>query len=331
MRTSWGRYVVGLGVAGSLVAITLPSTAGVAWHSLATAAMEVPPTWLLGLTGLWLLGLLSHTITLTAALPGLTHRRAFALSLTGSAVANVLPAGGAAGTALNVRMARAWGFSGPAISAYTVVTNVWDVLTKCVAASMLLVVVRVIAPYGTPAAGTTTMLAAFLVAAVGAGLLLLATSPSAMAAVGRGCDRLLGRWLAEPKWEALLVGVHKNVRGVVRDRWSRLSLGLVLYTLLLFALFAACLTVAGAGLGITALLAGFSAERMLTLAGITPGGAGIVEVGVTATLLAFPGSAVGVMLGVLMYRLLTFGLEIPVGGLMLGGWLWSRRRAGGLH
>ena len=46
---------------------------------------------------LWVAGLVAHTMTLTAALPGLTHRRALLLSLTGSAVANVLPLGGAAG------------------------------------------------------------------------------------------------------------------------------------------------------------------------------------------------------------------------------------------
>ena len=61
---------------------------------------------------------------------------------------------------------------------------------------------------------------------------------------------------------------------------------------------------------------------------LTPGAAGIVEVGLTATLLAFPGSALGVTSGVLLYRLITFGLEIPVGGLTLAGWWWSRRARG---
>ena len=66
---------------------------------------------LVALVALWALGLLSHTVTLTAALPTLTHRRALTLSLTGSAVANVLPLGGAAGIALNYRMTRHWGFT----------------------------------------------------------------------------------------------------------------------------------------------------------------------------------------------------------------------------
>ncbi|MEZ5191932.1 MAG: hypothetical protein R2734_05130 [Nocardioides sp.] len=50
----------------------------------------------------------SSTPSLRAALPGLSMRRALTLSLTGSAVANVLPVGGAAGIVLNHRMTRSW-------------------------------------------------------------------------------------------------------------------------------------------------------------------------------------------------------------------------------
>ena len=53
-------------------------------------------------------GLLIHSFVLTGALPGLTRRRALTLNLTGSAVANVLPFGGAAGMSLNYVMIRRW-------------------------------------------------------------------------------------------------------------------------------------------------------------------------------------------------------------------------------
>ena len=45
---------------------------------------------------------------LAAALPGLDLRRGLLLNLSGSAVSNVMPLGGAVGTALNWQMAR-WG------------------------------------------------------------------------------------------------------------------------------------------------------------------------------------------------------------------------------
>ncbi|HET7429889.1 MAG TPA: lysylphosphatidylglycerol synthase domain-containing protein [Nocardioides sp.] len=321
------RYVAGLAVAGVLTGV-LPAVAGVPWGALATTVAGVPALWLVGLVTLWLAGLVSHTITLTGAMPGLSHRRALTLSLTGSAVANVLPLGGAAGVALNVRMARAWHFSPQEITAYQVITNVWDVLAKClvplVALPVLLLEHGVIA-------GHVLRLFAVTAPVLGVVALLGGTilaSPLAADRAGRLADRVLLR--VRPQWTVHdhLVALQADTAVLVRERWRQLSLGMTLYAALLFLLLLGCLTATGAGLGIGAVLAGFAVERLLTLAGLTPGGAGVVEVGLTATLLAFPGSSVGVVSGVILYRLLTFGLEIPVGGLTLGGWLWRRRTAG---
>ena len=132
MRGSWrwGRALLSVAAVGVLLVLVVPLVAGAPWSQVAAALSAVSTLELLALLLLWAGGLVAHTFTLTAALPRLTHRRALALSLTGSAVANVLPFGGAAGVALNYRMTRTWGFDRPAFAAYTVVTNVWDVLVK---------------------------------------------------------------------------------------------------------------------------------------------------------------------------------------------------------
>lgn len=322
------RYVVGVAAAVALVAVVLPMIGGVSWSAVVGAVLAVPPLWLVGLVVLWLLGLVAHTITLTAAMPGLTHRRALTMSLTGSSVANVLPLGGAAGVALNYRMARAWGFSGTEVGAYTVVTNVWDLLAKFV---VPLLAIPVLLTAATVASGHllhAAALGAAVLAVVAAIVASTMVSPSAADRAGGLVDRLLGRWLRGRSCRAALVSLQASTRDVVVGGWHRLTFGMSLYTLLLFALMAGCLTATGSGLGLGALLAGFAVERLLTLAGLTPGAAGIVEVGLTGTLLAFPGSAIGVTSGVLLYRLLTFGLEIPVGGTTLAAWLWRRRVAG---
>src|SRR4051794_39869697 len=124
------RYAAGVCVAAGLLALVLPMLAGAPWANIATTVTGVPVAALFVLVALWALGLFTHTFTLTAALPTLTHGRALMLSLTGSAVANVLPLGGAAGVALNYRMTRWWGFDKNAFATYTVVTNAWDVLIK---------------------------------------------------------------------------------------------------------------------------------------------------------------------------------------------------------
>ncbi|WP_309504666.1 MULTISPECIES: lysylphosphatidylglycerol synthase domain-containing protein [Nocardioides] len=309
----------------ALTCVALPSVTGVAWNDVAPAATEVPPVWLIALTALWFTGLLAHTITLTGALPGLTLRRALALSLTGSAVANVLPLGGAAGIALNYRMARTWGHSPAAIGAYTVVTNIWDVGVKVLLPILALPALLV-------AASTVgaTVANAVIAGVLGLGVLTalgVATLSSAAAArrTGNLVDRVFGRWLRGRSCRAALLRLREVTHAVIRTRWRRLSTGIVLYTALLFALLLGCLTASGAGSSFTAVLAGFTVERILTLAGLTPGGAGVVEVGLATTLLAFPGAPVGIALGVLLYRALTFGLEIPVGGVALAAWFWAAR------
>ena len=116
--------------------------------------------------------------------------------------------------------------------------------------------------------------------------------------------------------------------GVVASAWQRLSLGMAAYLLLLFVLLASCLTVTGAGVPPAFVLIGFCVERLTTLVGLTPGGLGLVEVGLAGALLLAPGAdAAGVAAGTLLYRALTFGLEIPVGGLLLAGWTWRQRAA----
>jgi uncharacterized membrane protein YbhN (UPF0104 family) len=87
--------------------------------------------------------------------------------------------------------------------------------------------------------------------------------------------------------------------------------------------------VLGASLGASALLAGLAVERLLTLIPITPGGAGVVEVGTTAALIALGGDPAVVTAGLLLFRGFTYLLEIPVGGTTLAIWLLRNRRRTG--
>lgn len=327
-----GRWALGAGLAITLLTLVLPRATGVPWASTWSVVSAVPAIELVALVVLWGLGLLSHTITLTAALPTLTHRRALTLSLTGSAVANVLPLGGAAGIALNHRMVRQWGYAAEEFAAFTVITNIWDVLVK-LALPLAVVPVAALAT-GTALGGALgpAILAAAVLAAACLLMIVVLARPATAAYAGRLLDRgaeralRLTRSSRQARPGQALVALQARCSSLVRTRWPRLSLGMVLYTGLLFALMWSCLEATGAGLTPAAVLAGFAVERLLTLAGLTPGGAGIVEVGLTGALLALGGSPTAVVAGVLLYRALTYGLEIPVGGAGLAMWLWHRHR-----
>ncbi len=329
----WGRTLLSVAGVAALLVLVVPLVAGAPWARVAAALGTVSPLDLLPLALLWAGGLVAHTVTLTAALPRLTHRRALTLSLTGSAVANVLPFGGAAGIALNYRMTRSWGFDRPAFAAYTVVTNVWDVAVKlCLPAVALAVVLLT----GHASAGTlvnealvaTGLLA--LMAILGAAVL---ASDRAAVAVGGALDAAVGLVLRavgsrrEILAGAALLRVRAECRSLVVSAWPRLTTGVVVYTCCLAVLLWGCLHVTGAGVVPALVFAGFALERVLTLTGITPGGAGVVEVGLTGMLIAVGGDPVGVVAGVLLYRVFTYGLEIPVGGVGLAAWLWAHRGA----
>lgn len=306
----WLAYAAGGGGGAVVLVLALPRVSGTPWGLVATTVAAIPVDALLALVVLWAAGLVAHTFTLTAALPGLTHRRALLLSLTGSAVANVMPLGGAAGVALNYRMTRRWGFTPAGFASYTVVTNVCDVLAKFLLPAAVVPVLLVGLPVSTGTGRVITGAAVALPGIAGTVAFLL-VHPRAVAFLGARAER-----------------VRALAAGVVTTAWRRLTVGMGVYTVLLFVLLAACLAVAGAGVPWPVVLVAFCAERLATLVGLAPGGLGLVEVGLTGALMLSPGAdAAGVAAGALLYRGLTFGLEIPVGALLLAGWSWHQRTA----
>src|SRR5258707_4907012 len=93
---------VGIGAVVLGLLILVPRVAGTTWASVGAILADVSLTGLALMAVLWIGGLWCHSFALAAALPGLTKRRALTLSLPGSAVANVLPLGGAPAVGLNL-------------------------------------------------------------------------------------------------------------------------------------------------------------------------------------------------------------------------------------
>jgi uncharacterized membrane protein YbhN (UPF0104 family) len=97
------------------------------------------------------------------------------------------------------------------------------------------------------------------------------------------------------------------------------------YAALQAGLLWGCVSAVGGHLTPVQVLAGFAVDRVLTLVVLTPGAVGFTEAGTAAALTALGGSPAVMAAGVLLYRGFTYALEIPVGGVWLGGWLLVRR------
>jgi uncharacterized protein (TIRG00374 family) len=324
------RVVVPAVIAAVSIAIVLPRVTGAPWETI-VASWGVLEWWQLPLLSLlWFSGLVAHSTVLMGAMPGLTRRRALTLNLTGSAVANLVPLGGGVGIGVNYVMARKWGFSSAQFSVFTVLSNVWSVLAKAAlpALAVILLVTRDVPIDGRILRG----------AMIGSAVLVVATALSiAVASSDRGA-RVAGRAarLAAPlsrsrhdgaHVEQRLVALRRSGALVVKANWRRMTVGMVIYYTLAALLLWACLHVLGSTLGPVAVVALFAFERALTTLPITPGGSGVVEVATTALAIAFNGPQEAAVLaaGILLYRAFTFGMEIPVGGLWLIGWLFVQR------
>jgi uncharacterized membrane protein YbhN (UPF0104 family) len=327
------------GLAASALAVALlwwgiPKITGATWSAISDTMSVVTWPEITVLAGLWIAGLVAHSFVLTGALPGLTWRRALTLNLTGSAVSNVAPLGGALGVATNLVMVRAWSFKDSAFAVFTLVTNVWDVLAKLVlpiVAVTVLFLVGGVADQALNVAAVVAVVFLLLVLVVGVvGLASDTVSRVLARGVARMAHRVLPTRLASRAdgLEGAVVSARDHTRSIVRARWPQLTAGMASYVVLQAVLMWLSLHVVGADLGFSAVLAGFAVERFLTLAMLTPGGAGIAEAATVATLVALGGDPLAVAAGVLIYRGFTFLLEIPVGGLWLGGWLISRARRG---
>ncbi|MEW1960551.1 lysylphosphatidylglycerol synthase domain-containing protein [Kineococcus sp. NPDC059986] len=316
--------------AGAVVA--LPRLVGTTWSTVGGLASAVTPVELAALAALWWLGLWAYAWSLTGALPGLTRPRAMLLNLSGSAVSNALPAGGAVGMWLNSTMLRGWGFGVRRIADFTVTSNVVDVAGKLVVCGVALAATALLGQLPsqvlTGAAVVLAVLAAVVVlaAALGSrwGVALLARVVLALSPASRRAARL--RFLA--RWRVELRGVRRRVRQTVVAQWRRLTFGVIAYVLLQGGLFWACLHLTGAVPTVSAVVAAFVVDRLISTVPITPGGSGFAEAGATGVLLAAGAGPAAALTGVLLYRAFVVLLEVPVGGGALAGWLVLRRRAG---
>lgn len=322
-----GSTVV-MGLAAGLVAV-LPHLVGATWGAIGLTLAAVPVLTLFALVALWFAGLLVHVPVLVAAMPGLRPRQALALNLSGSAVSNVLPFGGPAGMGLGYAMARSWGFGADRFASFTVSTNLWNALGKF-GASLAILAAAAGFGLGLPSGLGPVVLSAtiFMVVVAGAGALVFRTEGST-GACGRALDRLVLRVRPQATPGACFVWLLDSRRELVtavRRGWRTMSLGVLGYLVLQGMLLAACLTAVGSGATLPVIAVAFAIERLISLAPFTPGAAGVAELGTVAALHSFGIDPVTAAAGVLLYRILMFALEIPVGGLL--AMVWARRRRG---
>ncbi len=256
-------------------------------------------------------------------LKGLRLREAAVTNTASAALSNTVPEGGAVATGLNFAMLRSWGFALDDITSEVIVTGVWSQMTKFTLLAISLAAVSIYGPAPENLVGWAILLVVLVaLAAVILGLILrseqFARKLGAWTNAALRMVRKVIKRLKPPDMMIELPRFRTQMVKTLRTCWFRLSLTMIASQLTtIFVLGVSCRM---QGLGVdtiswwTITLA-YSCVVLASLLIPTPGGLGVAEVVLVAVLgYGLPESAqTAVLAAVILYRLATFLVPIPIG------------------
>ena len=284
------------------------------------------------LLGATLLNLATFAPPWMAALPGLRFRQAFVVTQASTASTYVAPAGVAVGMALSFAMLRAWGFASPAVGLAVALTGVWNQLAMLAFPTIALALLALAGGAHT-ALDTVAVVGLAILVVVVAGFAAGLSSDRLARRVGDLAARIASRGLRLIRKKPVNQGGEAFVRfrnrtnRLLKRRWHVLTLATLAGQLTVFVVLLVSLRVLGVTAGEVSTVEAFAAWALVRLLGsipITPGGLGVVELGLTTALVRFGGGQVDVVAAVLVFRFLTMVPTLLIG--LLAGATWKRHR-----
>jgi uncharacterized protein (TIRG00374 family) len=323
--------LAGFGLVIGVFGFVLPRVAdyGAVWDVIS----GLSATYLALLAGSAVLNLLTFAPPWMAALPGLSFLNALVMSQAATAAANVLPGGDAVGMAVSYSMLRRWGFRVEQVAIATGAFSVWNVIANVMFA---IVGVGLLALGGEsdPLLTTAALIGAVAAVVMAIAIALVLHDERHAIRVGEIVERLVNRVRRLVRrgsvsgWADRLVEFRDEAIGLIRRRFVHLTLATLAGHLTVFLVLLVSLRAVGvpaSDLSFGEVFASWALIRIITTIPVTPGGLGVVELGLTGALVSFGGTRVDVVASVLIYRVLTYVPPIAFGGICLLIW----RRIGG--
>lgn len=277
--------------------------------------------WVVALAAVTILNLVTFAPPWQVALPGMPFRSALILTQVSTALAMVVPGGAAVGIAGAYGVLRRWGFEGRAIGRAVTIVSLWNQFANL---SYPVIALFLLAVFGgnSPVLATAGFVGAVALGVAIAALVAVLSSDRTATGIGDLAARLADRALAMFSREPVLWGgtsferFRKDAVDLLRRRWHVLTLATYAGTLTVFLVLLVslrALDVPGSEVSVVEAFAAWSLARLLGTIPITPGGIGVVELGLTGALLGFGGNNAGVVAAVLLYRFLTMVPTIALG------------------
>jgi putative heme transporter len=311
--------LLGAAIVVATFAYLLPTIAD--YRDVWRTVRQLSWTWILVLVAATVLNVATYAPPWQVALPGLGFVRALEMTQLSTALSLVLPAGLAAGMASSAGLLRRWGFSRRHVARGLTLVGLWN--------QLLNLAYPIVALFLLTASGAETALlatAAFVGTAVlgvaVAGLALVLASNRLAYDVGQLAARMANRLAAKLRrrpvtWNGTSFERFRVEAGdLLRRRWHALTVTSVVGSLTVFLVLLAslrALDVTAGEVGTVEAFAAWSLVRVIASVPITPGGIGVVELGLTTALVAFGGDNAGVVAAVLVYRALTVVPTLAIG------------------
>ncbi len=270
------------------------------------------------------------------AMPGLSYRQAILVNHSSTSVAMTLPAGGAIAVGVSYAMYTSWGFRTREIARSAVLTGIMNTMTKL---ALPVVALAILAIIGEPSdwVQSTAVAGAAMLGAATVLLTLILWWPRFAREMGSKLGTVVSwfRGLAGLRpyegWGETAVRFRGQTIDLLRDRWPLLVGFDLLSQLSVYLVLLVALRVVGipaAEIGWAEALAVFAIVRLASAFPILPGNVGLAELGYIGGLVLVGGDRTAVVAAVLLFRFLTFYVQIPIGAFTYLAWRRSQRRRG---
>lgn len=319
---------IGIAVIAATFAFVLPRIAN--YGDVWAVVKQLTWTQIAALLAATVLNLVTFAPPWMAALPGLGFRRAFVVTQASTASTYIAPGGAAVGVGFAYVILHGWGYPTAAVALAVALTGIWNQLALLGFPVVALALLTLKQERNALLQTVALIGLAIFVVAVGAFAGALAT-PKFARAVGNTTARVVNWALRLIRRGPVGWGGDSFVRfrheaiGLLRRRWIPLTVGTLAGQLSVFVLLLVSLRVLGVSPAEVSTIEAFAAWSLVRLLGslpITPGGVGVVEVGLTTALVGFGGSNAEVVAAVLVYRFLSIVPTLVLG--LIGGAAWKR-------
>lgn len=290
-------------------------------------------TWIAVLLAATLLNIVTFAPPWMVALPNLRFFPALTMTQASTALSIVMPGGLAVGIAGSYGMLRTWNFPGRQIGRAVTLVGLWNQFANLAYPIVGVFLLSIEGEEATILATAAFVGVAILGIAV-ASLVLVLASPGLATGIGDVAARWTSWMRARLRRGPVLWGgqsferFRRDAVDLLSRRWHALTLATLAGSLSVFLVLLLSLRALGVGESEVTVVEAFAAWALVRLLGsipITPGGVGVVELGLTTALVGFGGSNAAVVAAVLVFRFLTM---VPT---LLAGLLASitfRRHAG---